>query len=75
MTRSDAGTDIDAFAAALPPAGALLGLDLGTKTIGLALSDPRRQIASPIGGPDIAVIDDVQTKFPDMIDQRAAAKQ
>jgi putative holliday junction resolvase len=32
----------------LPAAGALLGLDLGEKTIGLALSDSRRQIASPL---------------------------
>ena len=43
-----AGTDLGAFVAALPPAGALLGLDLGSKTIGLALSDPRRRIASPL---------------------------
>jgi putative Holliday junction resolvase len=40
--------DITAFAAALPPAGALLGLDLGTKTIGVALSDLGRRIASPL---------------------------
>jgi putative holliday junction resolvase len=32
---------------ALPPTGALLGLDLGTKTIGVALSDAGRRIASP----------------------------
>ncbi len=43
-----AGTDNAAFAATLPPTGALLGLDLGTRTIGLALSDPRRRIASPL---------------------------
>lgn len=36
------------FVAALPPRGALLGLDLGTKTIGLALSDIGRSIASPL---------------------------
>lgn len=29
------------------PSGRLLGLDLGEKTIGLALSDSRRKIASP----------------------------
>jgi len=29
-------------------AGALMGVDLGTKTIGLAISDIRRQIASPL---------------------------
>jgi putative Holliday junction resolvase len=33
---------------ALPPSGALLGIDLGSKTIGLATSDVRRQIASPL---------------------------
>jgi len=32
----------------LPPYARLLGLDLGTKTIGLALSDVQRQIASPL---------------------------
>lgn len=31
----------------LPPAGRLLGLDLGTKTIGLALSDEGQMIATP----------------------------
>lgn len=36
------------FLAALPPMGPLLGLDLGDKTIGLAISDPRRGIASPL---------------------------
>jgi putative Holliday junction resolvase len=32
----------------LPPAGALFGLDLGEKTIGVAVSDATRSIASPI---------------------------
>lgn len=32
----------------LPPQARLLGLDLGSKTIGLALSDVNRQIASPL---------------------------
>ena len=32
----------------LPPAGALLGLDLGEKTIGVAVSDAMRFIASPL---------------------------
>lgn len=39
---------VDAFHAALPLFGALAGLDLGTQTIGVALSDPLRQVASPI---------------------------
>ncbi|WP_407947057.1 Holliday junction resolvase RuvX [Paracoccus liaowanqingii] len=36
------------FATALPRHGALAGLDLGTKTIGVAVSDGMRQVASPI---------------------------
>ena len=35
-------------AALLPPRGALLGLDLGTKTIGVATSDPDRRVAAPV---------------------------
>jgi putative pre-16S rRNA nuclease len=38
---------IDA-AALLPQRGALLGLDLGTKTIGVAASDPDRRVAAPV---------------------------
>lgn len=40
--------DIRAFAAVLAGSGRLLGLDLGTKTIGLALSDVTRLVASPL---------------------------
>jgi len=36
------------FAALLPRIGALAGLDLGTKTIGVAVSDGLRSVASPI---------------------------
>jgi putative holliday junction resolvase len=32
----------------LPARGALIGLDLGTKTIGVAASDPDRRLAAPI---------------------------
>jgi putative Holliday junction resolvase len=39
--------DKTAFAAALPTGGRLLGLDLGTQTIGLALCDAGWSIASP----------------------------
>jgi putative pre-16S rRNA nuclease len=35
-------------AALLPPRGALIGLDLGTKTIGVAASDPDRRLATPV---------------------------
>ncbi|MBX3483075.1 Holliday junction resolvase RuvX [Phenylobacterium sp.] len=34
--------------AELPPAGALVGLDLGEKTMGVAVSDAIRMIASPL---------------------------
>lgn len=34
--------------AELPPAGKLLGLDLGTKTIGIAISDAMRYSATPL---------------------------
>jgi putative Holliday junction resolvase len=37
-----------AFRAALPGRGRLLGLDLGEKTIGIAISDPAWQVASPL---------------------------
>ena len=36
------------FIAALPPNRAVAGLDLGDKTIGVALSDLRRVVASPV---------------------------
>ena len=39
--------DTQAFAGALPPQGALAGLDLGTKTIGIAVSDLLRSVATP----------------------------
>ena len=42
---TDKGND---FSSQLPVRGRLLGLDLGTKTIGLALSDSSRQIATPM---------------------------
>jgi putative holliday junction resolvase len=31
-----------------PARGALIGLDLGTKTIGVAVSDPDRRVAAPV---------------------------
>ena len=40
--------DLAEFAAVLPRAGALVGLDLGTKTIGVAVSDGLRGVASPL---------------------------
>ncbi|QQS12312.1 MAG: Holliday junction resolvase RuvX [Rhodospirillales bacterium] len=40
--------DLDALSAILPAEGRLMGLDVGTKTIGLATSDIRRQFTSPL---------------------------
>ena len=40
--------DWDAFSDALPGAGPLIGLDLGTHTIGVAVSDGLRSVATPL---------------------------
>ncbi|PID36517.1 MAG: Holliday junction resolvase RuvX [Rhodobacterales bacterium] len=40
--------DLAEFRAACPPRRALLGLDLGTKTIGVAISDEGWRVASPL---------------------------
>lgn len=39
---------LETLAARLAAAGALVGLDVGTKTIGVAVSDPGRRIATPL---------------------------
>ena len=39
---------VEDFAGTLPRFGALAGLDLGTKTIGVAVSDRMRSVASPL---------------------------
>lgn len=41
-------TDTEAFVAALAPTGAVAGLDLGEKTVGVAVSDLRRMVATPL---------------------------
>lgn len=41
-------TETDGFVAALARDGALAGLDLGEKTIGVAVSDLRRSLATPL---------------------------
>lgn len=41
-------TELAEFAALLPPGRAIFGLDLGDKTIGIATSDLRRSVATPI---------------------------
>jgi len=40
--------EFEVFAAALSPMSALMGLDLGEKTIGIAVSDRMRTVASPL---------------------------
>ncbi len=41
-------TEIADFLASLPPNRAICGLDLGDKTIGIAVSDLRRSVATPL---------------------------
>lgn len=48
MAAMSGDDDIETFAKRLPVTGALVGIDLGTKTIGLAVSDIGRAIASPL---------------------------
>lgn len=45
---NDNSLSLEDFIDAVPPKARLIGLDLGTKTIGLALSDLGRGIASPM---------------------------
>ncbi len=40
--------DISEFASALPPMTGVMGLDLGDKTIGVAVSDSLRNVATPL---------------------------
>jgi putative Holliday junction resolvase len=46
QTGQDFG--IEALAGALPPVGAVIGLDVGTKTIGVAVSDVTRTVATAL---------------------------
>lgn len=39
---------VEAFAGELPRVGAVAGLDLGTKTLGVSVSDLRRLVATPL---------------------------
>ncbi len=49
MPHPDSQADALAhFAAALPPRGAVFGLDVGTKTVGVATSDVTRTVATAI---------------------------
>ena len=61
--------DAVAFRDALPDGGRLLGIDLGTKTIGLALCDAGWTFASPAqtlprGGPACWVLEVEETRRP-----------
>lgn len=46
--RSGPALPLDEFHAALAPGARLIGIDVGTKTLGLALSDVLRTVASPL---------------------------
>src|SRR3954467_1173316 len=49
ITRAMALLNVKDLLAAMPPQGRVIGIDPGAKTIGLALSDVRRRLASPYG--------------------------
>ena len=48
MSDIDQQADLESLAAKLSPNARLLGIDLGTKTIGLSLSDAQLHIATPL---------------------------
>ena len=62
-----------AYREALPSKGALMGLDVGTKTIGLALSDPGRSVASPLETIRRRKFSDDALRLEALIDQRRVA--
>jgi len=62
-----------AYREALPSKGALMGLDVGTKTIGLALSDPGRSVASPLETIRRSKFSDDALRLEALIDQRRVA--
>jgi len=45
---SEVFDEVEEFAAVLKPMSALMGLDLGTKTIGVAVSDTFRSVSTPL---------------------------
>jgi len=68
MTSRD--DELVAFIGGLAPRARLMGLDLGTKTIGLALSDVERRIATPLETvkrvkftPDVGRIKDLAARY------------
>ncbi len=63
-------TTLEELAPSLAPKGRLMGIDLGTKTIGLAISDVERRLASPLETlkrvkftPDAQKLLELATKF------------
>lgn len=65
---------LEDLAPLLPPHGALIGLDLGSKTIGVAISDILRSIASPhLGHPRAKTFAKTATPLVDLaVKERAA---
>lgn len=59
----------ETFAAAVGAEGRLLGLDVGSKTVGMALSDQGRVIASGIGTLKRAKFSDVRDALADIIER------
>ncbi|HYE00069.1 MAG TPA: Holliday junction resolvase RuvX, partial [Alphaproteobacteria bacterium] len=61
-----------AFKAALGPGGPLLGLDLGDRTIGIAICDPGLTVASPLETLRRAKFTEDAAKLLALVDKRRA---
>ena len=64
---------LEDLAARLPRDGRLVGLDVGTKTVGVAVSDPSRRLATPITTVRRKKFRDDAAALKKLIDEREAA--
>lgn len=64
--------DVDAFLQLAPHGKPLLGLDLGSKNIGIAVSDPRWMVASPIATVVRSTFRTVASKIREIAEDRNA---
>ena len=65
--------DAEGFAAAVAARGPLLGMDPGTKTLGLAISDDRRSLASPLETIERAKLSRDLARLREIVDERGVA--
>jgi putative Holliday junction resolvase len=65
--------DIEELKPRLPREARVVGLDVGTKTIGVAVSDPSRRLATPVATVRRKKFRDDAAALKKIIDERAAA--